>query len=414
MYKLKRIYDHAEIRRNKFYLEDKAYDMVLGKHEIWIPGLELKIIWSMWGQILAHKTWQKSRHKKAIAKGTFGQESQGFNKEALESILHEYRLLDELAKVKMAPPVKGLVYFRFFSSDFIKPGFTDVCGVYGFFIRDANKLEPGRWNLERFLKKFVKNNRVEVNPWILGDFNKPKNIINGYMIDARRTKGARWLDMKDVDTSGIEYKEDVNQLKKDIENLTQFPFNKRKKNYQSYYLEGEGYNNGSRNTEYRFEQMGIGDLKGKSVLDLGCNLGSMCIEAYRRGARNIVGLDYQKEYIEVGKRLVKYNGMNINLRQADLTKVKKTLKFIKGYFNGSIDVVFALALYKHIGQNLWDVLDGFKWKTCYLESHSAKGDVKTPQVKEIEQFIKNKKGWKVTDLGLVKDRSQRYIWRIDR
>jgi SAM-dependent methyltransferase len=39
------------------------------------------------------------------------------------------------------------------------------------------------------------------------------------------------------------------------------------------------------------------DLKGKSFLDLGCNEGFFCIEAKRRGARRIVGIDQSAEFI---------------------------------------------------------------------------------------------------------------------
>src|SRR5215216_5686597 len=39
------------------------------------------------------------------------------------------------------------------------------------------------------------------------------------------------------------------------------------------------------------------DLSGKDVLDVGCNAGFYAIEAKRRGARRVVGLDARRSHI---------------------------------------------------------------------------------------------------------------------
>lgn len=43
------------------------------------------------------------------------------------------------------------------------------------------------------------------------------------------------------------------------------------------------------------------DLRGKSVLDLGCGLGALCEQAARRGARRVLGVDVGRPGIEYGR-----------------------------------------------------------------------------------------------------------------
>jgi SAM-dependent methyltransferase len=51
------------------------------------------------------------------------------------------------------------------------------------------------------------------------------------------------------------------------------------------------------------------DLRGRSVLDIGCGLGSLCMEAARRGARRVLGVDTGQPGIEYARwRLGKESG----------------------------------------------------------------------------------------------------------
>lgn len=42
-------------------------------------------------------------------------------------------------------------------------------------------------------------------------------------------------------------------------------------------------------------------LKGKSVLDIGCNEGFFCIEAVRQGATRVLGIDYSQKFVDLAK-----------------------------------------------------------------------------------------------------------------
>lgn len=45
----------------------------------------------------------------------------------------------------------------------------------------------------------------------------------------------------------------------------------------------------------------ITPLKGKKVLDIGCNEGFFCVEAIKQGASRVLGIDYSQHYIELAK-----------------------------------------------------------------------------------------------------------------
>lgn len=208
--------------------------------------------------------------------------------------------------------------------------------------------------------------------------------------------------------------EELAQIEK-IKRMAQFPHSERKQNYQSYYLRGE-YVDGSRKTLYRFDEMRIPkDLTGQSVLDLGCNLGSMACETYLRGARNVMGIDYEKDYIECANDLARLNHFKeISFRQMDLTKPKEVVRSINAHYHPDpIGIVFALSLYKHVKESLWRVLEGLRWKVCYLESHNAPEGLETGHVKEMTAYLNGQTRWKTEYLGQTHDRSPRCVWKIE-
>ena len=58
-----------------------------------------------------------------------------------------------------------------------------------------------------------------------------------------------------------------------------------------------------------------GDLRGRTVLDVGCNAGFYAIEMKRRGADRVVGIDWDERYLAQASFAAAASGVDIELRQ---------------------------------------------------------------------------------------------------
>src|SRR5215212_1114275 len=65
------------------------------------------------------------------------------------------------------------------------------------------------------------------------------------------------------------------------------------------------------------------DLRGKSVLDVGCNAGFYSIEMKRRGADRVVGIDFDERYLEQARFAAEVSGVDIELRKLSVYDVWK-------------------------------------------------------------------------------------------
>ncbi len=68
-------------------------------------------------------------------------------------------------------------------------------------------------------------------------------------------------------------------------------------------------------------------LKGKSVLDLGCNNGFFCYEAARRGATRVVGLDVEPDMIRKNRILAGVLGLDVEFKVIDLDRERLVESF---------------------------------------------------------------------------------------
>lgn len=59
-------------------------------------------------------------------------------------------------------------------------------------------------------------------------------------------------------------------------------------------------------------------LSGKRVLDIGCNAGAFSIEAHKRGASKVVGIDYSEKYISQARFCAETLGLDIEYKKADV------------------------------------------------------------------------------------------------
>jgi tRNA (mo5U34)-methyltransferase len=71
----------------------------------------------------------------------------------------------------------------------------------------------------------------------------------------------------------------------------------------------------------RFSHAIPADLSGKSVLDIGCNGGFYSIEMKRRGARRVVGIDHDPDYLAQARFAVDVLGWDIEFHQLSVFDV---------------------------------------------------------------------------------------------
>ena len=96
-------------------------------------------------------------------------------------------------------------------------------------------------------------------------------------------------------------------LKQKLKEKGQFPYGKRDRAYQS--IAGEP---GIRDMNHRFKVMNFPkSFDGETVIDFGCSAGAICLEAKKRGAKRVVGLDYKSETIDVAKSLARELNLDI-------------------------------------------------------------------------------------------------------
>jgi 2-polyprenyl-3-methyl-5-hydroxy-6-metoxy-1,4-benzoquinol methylase len=83
----------------------------------------------------------------------------------------------------------------------------------------------------------------------------------------------------------------------------------------------------------------LGDIRGKTVLDLGCGTGENTVPLVERGAR-VIGIDISPDLIALAQQ---------RLRNAHLeATVKSGSAYDTGLGSGSVDIIFCMALVHHL------------------------------------------------------------------
>ena len=179
----------------------------------------------------------------------------------------------------------------------------------------------------------------------------------------------------------------------------QFPYGRRKYQYQS--IEDEDMV-GIRNMEHRYSVLDLPSFEGKTVLDIGCNLGMVCVMASKSGAKKCVGIDNSIDTIEVAKKYVAVKGYkNINLLSYDINEGVEGLMSVVGY--ETFDYVFALSIFKHVKHKaLFDIINFYTKIACWFEGHNRQ------DAKKIKKLLEDNLNFKqINFLGYTNDRGLR-------
>jgi 2-polyprenyl-3-methyl-5-hydroxy-6-metoxy-1,4-benzoquinol methylase len=125
-----------------------------------------------------------------------------------------------------------------------------------------------------------------------------------------------------------------------------------------------------RNSAIRLGNFGVTEriLAGKSVLDLGCNIGGMlfAIQQYRPG--RCLGIEYDLEKVRMAQDIAAYNGLaNVKFVQADIDTMSVEQA------EGPFDVVFCLAVEAHVKnrRKLYETLSKATKTILYFEGNST-------------------------------------------
>src|SRR3954454_23166613 len=90
----------------------------------------------------------------------------------------------------------------------------------------------------------------------------------------------------------------------------------------------------------RFQHAIPADLRGKSVLDIGCNAGFYSIEMKRRGADRVLGIDFDERYLAQANLAAGALGLDIEFRKLSVYDVHELRE--------QFDIVLFLGVFYHL------------------------------------------------------------------
>ena len=125
-----------------------------------------------------------------------------------------------------------------------------------------------------------------------------------------------------------------------------------------------------RHSAKRFEKFGIqaNDLRGRRLLDLGCNCGAMTLEAQQFQPAFSLGIEYDPEKIAVARSVARFNGLkNLEFRAGDVDILEPE------NVGGKSDVVFCLAINRHVKnpERLYEFLGRVTGDVLFFEGNGG-------------------------------------------
>lgn len=128
---------------------------------------------------------------------------------------------------------------------------------------------------------------------------------------------------------------------------------------------------GRRDMEHRASVMQLpNDFEGKSVLDIGCNLGAVCIHAASKNAGRVVGIDIHQKTIDIATEYAKH--MELNNIEYYVANIDDGLENLKSKIGDEkFDYIFVLSVMNNVDRkSLIQIIKYFCKDTLYLEGHS--------------------------------------------
>ena len=167
-----------------------------------------------------------------------------------------------------------------------------------------------------------------------------------------------------------------------------------------------------RDMEHRYSVMGVPDsYKSASVLDIGCNIGRICMDAKARGASRAVGIDFRKDVIDSVNVYIKQHQIDISLFSFDINEGAFELESLIG--SKPFEYVFALSIWSHVDQHkLWDIINRFCTKVCFFEDHSPS---RVKSLDQLQSMLEENLNFNsVTFMGFTTDRGVRAVFRLEK
>jgi tRNA (mo5U34)-methyltransferase len=124
----------------------------------------------------------------------------------------------------------------------------------------------------------------------------------------------------------------------------------------------------------RFSHVVPANLRGKTVLDIGCNAGFYAIEMKKRGADRVVGLDTDEAYLAQARFAAQVHGVDVELRRMSVYEV--------GLLREKFDLVIFMGVLYHLRHPLLalDLLHRHVVRETLLFQSMLRGNAEIPDL----------------------------------
>ena len=240
-----------------------------------------------------------------------------------------------------------------------------------------------------------KKNNINVTKDVVIEASESAGFIIPHMIEFKHPDGKNFLNGYYLDFHG--FKIDKEKFERWFKDIVKDSHWGNKKNGERYSYQGNVIVDGKRDIEQRVDEMNLRscDFDGKTVLDVGCNLGTMSLWARDNGASKVVGVECFHNFkllADIYKFYTKTNNVEFIEEEIIPEEIDKFGKF---------DIVFYFAVEASLGipEKLKDITN----ELLIYEGHNTK-DQRRIELKLGELFTL------VELVGYTTDRSKRPIF----